>query len=406
MIGDKQDTEMMLLNCCIMKNDILMECRVNAEMFGVYRSLFTKLVSMVAKGPVNRRDMDRAANEHEKSLLEQMSYAHTGNWKFFEDKLIKHWSVEKIHTAFRMGLDLDLDDAIETVEKAISEVAQIKSPARSGKLVDLLLPVLTKIKDGGHAKGVMFGFKQIDEATMGAKPGQLIVIGARPSQGKSALMSHLLRNVGKSDRTGVITIESSDEELALRVISGESQIDSRLLMAGVITPLGRSHLVTAGHEIAKYGEQVWVHDQPGITLSEVHSVCRRMAKDGVKVVFIDYLQLIRINGKATKREEVAEVSTGLKTIARELGIAVVALAQLGRDADERRPGMGDIQHASQVEQDADQVWLIYHKRDQEGKVENSRIILEKVRDGSTRDVLVDFLRPVMTFKEKDEDGSF
>jgi len=361
---------------------------------------------MVAKGPVNRRDMDRVSNEHEKTLLAQLSPEHTANWKFFEDKLIKHWSIEKIHTAFRIGLELGLDEAIETAEKAISEVAQIKSPAKSGKLSALLLPVLTKIKEGGHAKGVMFGFHQIDEATMGAKPGQLIIIGARPSQGKSALMSHLLRNVGKVEKTGVITIESSDEELALRIISGESQIDSRNLMAGVLTPTWRSNLVTAGREIAGYGEQVWVHDQPGITLSEVHSVCRRMTKDGVKVIFIDYLQLIRINGKATKREEVAEASTGLKTIARELGIAIVALAQLGRDADERRPGMGDIQHASQVEQDADQVWLIYHKRDSEGKIESSRIILEKVRDGSTRDVLVDFFRPVMTFKEKADDGYF
>ena len=108
MIGDKQDTEMMLLNCCIMKNEILMECRVTPDMFGTYRSLFTKLVSMVAKGPVNRRDMDRVANEHEKALLSQLQPAHTANWKFFEDKLIKHWSIEKIHTAFRMGLELSL----------------------------------------------------------------------------------------------------------------------------------------------------------------------------------------------------------------------------------------------------------------------------------------------------------
>jgi replicative DNA helicase len=130
-----------------------------------------------------------------------------------------------------------------------------------------------------------------------------------------------------------------------------------------------------------------------------------MAKDGVKVLFVDYLQLVKVPGKESKREEVAEVSTALKSIARELKITVVALAQLSRDADDRRPSMGNVQHSSQVEQDADQVWLIWHKKSDvttpEGEPEKGRsfIILDKVRDGETGDVEVTFERSTANFYE-------
>lgn len=402
MLGDRQDSEGMLINAILQDNAILLECRVTDDQFGQFRTIFSKLKMLHASGPATRSDLVKIATDRERELINSMGYGSSANWKFFEDKLIKYWSIEKLHTAFRVALEQDLESSIQTAEKAISEVSQVRSPSRSGTLADLLLPVLTKIKDGGHAKGVPFGFEQIDKATMGAKPGQLIIIGARPSQGKSALMSHLLRNVGRVTVTGLITIESSDEEVAIRVLAGEGKVDSRVLMLGKLEPDERSRLTLGGYAVSQYGQKVHIHDQSGITIAEVHSVCRRMAKDGVKVIFIDYLQIIRNPGKQTKREEVADISSQLKTIARELQICIVALAQLGRDADERRPGMGDIQHASQVEQDADQVWLIFHKKDKDGRVENSRIILEKVRDGATRDVMVNFLRPIMTFEESEE----
>ena len=119
-----------------------------------------------------------------------------------------------------------------------------QSNSKTKKLSDLLLPMLEKIQQGGHAKGIPFGFNLIDKATMGAKPGQLVIVAARPSQGKSALMSHLIRNTGKVDSIGVITIESDEEELALRIMAGESRID-RILMKGEISLQNKTKLAIA-----------------------------------------------------------------------------------------------------------------------------------------------------------------
>jgi replicative DNA helicase len=253
---------------------------------------------------------------------------------------------------------------------------------------------------GGNVRGVSYGFTAIDKATQGAKPGQLVIIAARPSQGKSALMGHLVRNMAKEAPVGVITIESDEDELTLRLLAGESRMDSRILMAGNLANMDKKTLAQGGTRLSEFSDNVWVYDQAGIRLNQVQSVARKMANNGIKVLFIDYLQLIRIAGKETKREEVAEVSTSLKALARELKICIVALAQLSRDADERRPGMGDLQHSSQPEQDADQIWLIYHQKDSEGKILKSKIILEKVRDGATMDVPIVFERNTLNFFEQ------
>lgn len=403
MIGDREDSEAMFLHCVLRDNGILLEAKVTAEMFTTYRGLFSKTSALIARGQAKLSDLMREANDRETQLLAPLAQNHSTNWQGFEAKIITAWSTEKFHDALRDALDRDLNTGIETVEKAIMEIATRRTPAKTSKLSDLMLPVITKISEGGHAKGIPFGFPLIDNATMGAKASQLIIVGARPSQGKSALMTHLIRNMGRESKPGLITIESADEEIALRILAGEARIDSRLLMAGKVDEPGeRRKLAHAGLAVSQWGKNVSIHDQPGISLTEVHSVCRRMAKDGADVIFIDYLQLIRAAGFAQKWEEVAEVCSGLKAIARELKIPLIALAQLRRDADDKRPGMGDIQHSSAAEQFADQVWLIYHKRDKEGKLMNSRIILEKVRDGQTRDVLVDFERNTMNFFERED----
>jgi len=126
-----------------------------------------------------------------------------------------------------------------------------------------------------------------------------------------------------------------------------------------------------------------------------------MVRDGAQCLFLDYLQLVRVPKKLNRTEEVSEVSTAIKALARELKVPIVTLAQLNRDADNVRPHMGNFQHSSQIEQDADQGWLLWHKMDADGRVTESRIIIAKARDGHVRDVKVNFDRPILTFSEID-----
>jgi replicative DNA helicase len=211
-------------------------------------------------------------------------------------------------------------------------------------------------------------------------------------------MAQMARRMAKDGVTvGVVTIESSETELVVRMLGAEAGIDGRDIQTGMLT---QSHLTDIRDASARLIEgEILIHDQPSIRLAQLQAVIRKMARDGAKVVYVDYLQIVRVPGKDKRSEEVGEVSTALKAVARELNICIVAMAQLGRDSDDRRPNMGDVQHSSQVEQDADQLWLIWHKHDGDGVVTESRIILAKVRDGQVKDIRVKFNRPTLTFYE-------
>ena len=184
-----------------------------------------------------------------------------------------------------------------------------------------------------------------------------------------------------------------------RILSSDSGVDGRKLHTGMLTQGDLADISASTLRLQEMAQNLIIHDQPSIKLAQLQAVVRRMARDGAAVVFLDYLQLVRVPGKDKRSEEVGEVSTALKALARELGICVVALAQLGRDSDGARQGMGDFQHSSQIEQDADQLWMIWHKTNSDGVVTESRIILAKVRDGQVRDVPVRFDRPTLTFYE-------
>jgi len=281
-------------------------------------------------------------------------------------------------------------------------VALRQTNAKSKPIRELVNSALARITERvklrGQIPGVSWGFNTIDDATLGAQGGQLVVVGARPSQGKSALMAQLARKMARGGtQVGVITIESSETELVIRMLGSDAGIDGRKLQTGMLGQTNLADLSQAGHRLLK--DNIVIHDQPSIRLSQVQAVMRKMARDGAKVVFLDYLQLIRVPSKDKRSEEVGEASTALKALARELNICIVTMAQLGRDSDDRRPNMGDFQHSSQIEQDADQLWLLWHKQDQEGNFTESRIILAKVRDGQVRDVRVRFDRPTLTFYE-------
>lgn len=406
MTFEREEAERFFLASVLEDNGILAETHLDIGMFKKYRGVFAKILDLSKKGPVDTNALIVHRGDLEPVMIaDVMETCISAQWTHFQRAIYEGWAEDHVHKACKQAVELPYSSAVETIEQALTAVTLRETGSTTKRLGDLLGPALERIgermKLRGKLPGISFGLESVDRATMGAQGGRLVVIGARPSQGKSALMAQIARRMASAEKVGIITVESDENELTQRLLTAESQIDGRKLSTGILSAIDMAKLAEAGHRLNAIRENMAVHDQPGIKLSQMQSVARRMAREGAKVIFLDYLQLVRVPGKESRREEVAEVSTSIKALARELGVCIVALAQLSRDSDDKRPTMGDCQHSSQIEQDADQVWLIWHRKDREGKVYESRLILDKVRDGMTRDVLIRFDRPTLSFYEID-----
>jgi len=403
----RRDYETAFLGAVLLNSDILASSILTDVMFTSRRGVYRILVALAAKTKIDGDDipMLMGAGLDGVTITElTTAMASSANWEWYQTKIFEAWADDQLKSAFKMALSQGYPDCLDVVERTMTAVALRQTHGKTNHVRDILGPAFDRIRARMEARGkipgISWGMSTIDECTLGAQAGQLVVIGARPSQGKSALMAQAARTMGTNGHNaGIVTIESSETELVIRMLGAEAKIDGRDLQTGMV---GQTHIADLKFASDRLlDSKIVIHDQPNIRLGQLQQVVRKMARDHVEVVFIDYLQLIRVPGKERRMDEVGEACTSLKALARELNICIVAMAQLKRDADERRPNMGDFQHSSQIEQDADQAWLIWHKQDDAGNFTDSRIILAKVRDGQVRDVRVRFDRPTLSFYEID-----
>jgi replicative DNA helicase len=266
---------------------------------------------------------------------------------------------------------------------------------------DFVTELKARYDSHGALRGISSGLDSVDGYTHGFLPRRLYYIGARPSQGKSALMLNMATDcaIRKQIPCGIISIESSGQEIIERVFSSVGNIPGDMLASGFWGPSQFADIQTLAGKIV--GKPLYLYDKPNLNIAQVKSVARVMATMfKVKIIFIDYLQLIdSTNRKLTKMEQVADASKQLKELARELELPIVCLAQLRREADDRRPGLSDFQWASQIEQDADVAMLLWHEAKDE-KTE-SWILIEKNRDGKKGQIPVSFMGEYVTFKERE-----
>ena len=199
---------------------------------------------------------------------------------------------------------------------------------------------------------------------------------------------------------GVVSIESSGLELLERIFSSTGNIPAEMLATGFWGVKQMADIQDLAGNIK--GKPLYIYDKPNLQIGQLKSVARVMVKlFGIKILFVDYLQLIRnTNTKLDKTGVVMESSQQLKELARELNIPVVCLAQLGRDADERRPTLGSFQWASQIEQDADGAFLIWHEQKDEGV--ETKLLVEKMRDGKKGAIDMVFNGDYVRFEERSE----
>ena len=301
------------------------------------------------------------------------------------------------------------DDLVDRAEQRIFEVADRK--LRSGfvslkNIAGETLVVLEGIwKRKEAVTGVASGFKKLDELTSGFQPSDLVILAARPSMGKTAFALDIARNVGKAGQTvGFFSLEMAKEQLVLRMLCAEARVNSHLLRTGFIGEKEWANLEEALGRLAE--TPIYIDDSPAVSVLEMKAKCRRLkAEVGLGLIVVDYLQLIRGVGKVENRQqEISAISRGLKALAKEMKVPVLALSQLSRASESRkdhRPMLADLRESGAIEQDADVVMFIYRDEIYEPTEENkgiAEIIIGKQRNGPIGTVEVVFLEDFPRFE--------
>ena len=276
-------------------------------------------------------------------------------------------------------------------EQECTALPQLRDMRRVGWLVDdPFFHEARLIGSVGTVTGIPTGFIDLDYRTAGLQPSDLILIAARPSMGKTAFVLNIAQYVAFHENmcTAIFSLEMSKEQLVNRLFSLESRVDAQALRTGNLSDADWEKLIEGAGTIGN--SELIIDDTPGISISEMRSKCRKYKLEhDLKLVIIDYLQLMSGSGKSTdsRQQEISDISRSLKALARELSVPVIALSQLSRAVEQRpdhRPMLSDLRESGAIEQDADVVMFIYrddyynHDSDMKGI---SEIIIAKQRNG-------------------------
>lgn len=298
----------------------------------------------------------------------------------------------------------DVDAAVDQAEALIFRIAERRGRDSLARFDDLLTPTLDRIEQayesGGELTGTPSGFPDLDRLLGGLQPGALVVIGARPATGKTALGLSIASHAALDRQlpTLVFSLEMSHMEIASRVLCARSSVDSRKIRTGQLNDVEWKKISRAVGVLA--GAPLWVDDNPATSVLEIRAKARRLQAEvgRLGLIVVDYLQLIAGRGRAENRQlEVAEISRGLKVLARELDVPVVALCQLSRAVEARndkRPTLADLRDSGAIEQDSDVVMFIYRQAlyDRDSTDDGAtELIVAKHRQGPTSTVHLTFM---------------
>jgi len=320
--------------------------------------------------------------------------------------------------------DEDVDNILDTTEKKVFAVSRKYMNASFSPIDTLLTDAFDRIdelhKQSGKLRGVPTGFNKLDDLLAGLQKSDLIILAARPSVGKTALALDMARNVATKDKTGVaiFSLEMSKEQMVDRMLCAESGVNLWKMRTGNLSDKeGDNDFSKIGESMGVLADSpIFIDDSPTSSIMEIRAKARRlqMEKD-LGLIIIDYLQLMEGRGKYgdNRVQEVAEISRGLKAVARELNIPVLALAQLSRAVEQSSPAIPKLSHlrdSGSIEQDADVVMFLYRKaadknyseEDLSEEEKNSgKIYIAKHRNGPTGEVSLFFDKNTVSYKNVD-----
>ena len=339
--------------------------------------------------------------------------------KIVRDKAVKRNLIHVASEIVSAGFDPSeqADKLLDMAESRIFELSQAEARSTLAPLDAAMGPAFDHIETlmtrGGDITGVSTGLKEFDALTGGLQPGDLIIIAARPSMGKTALALNIARNaaVDHEKRVAVFSLEMTTRSLVLRLLSSEAEVDFSTFHKGLISVDAHSRLADAAGRLSRAG--VYIDDSSAATVLEMRAKCRRLyAQSGLDLVIVDYLQLAHGDGRTDSREqEISQISRGLKGLAKELNIPVIALSQLNRGpesrgAEDKRPMLSDLRESGAIEQDADVIGFIYRDIVYNKATEYpdmAELIIAKQRNGPTDTVRLKFEGRYARFKDWQQD---
>ncbi|GAB5558771.1 MAG: replicative DNA helicase [Synoicihabitans sp.] len=308
-----------------------------------------------------------------------------------------------------------LEEFVDKIEKEIFEVTQdrVSDAAKTmGQTTKDAWVVIDKMMHHkGEITGVSSGFKELDAMTYGFQKAEMIILAARPSMGKTSLALNMaeyaaLPKRGPRAATLVFSLEMSAAQLGMRMLCSRGRVNMKKLREGFVKPGGQEYtdLVTAADELSK--APLYIDDSSQLTIMELRAKARRLhAREPLGFVIVDYLQLLSATDPRVPREQqVAEISRGLKALAKELEVPVLVLSQLNRAAEKenRAPKLSDLRESGSIEQDADVVLMLARPRDADEKfqvaADSAELIVAKQRNGPVGDLKLTFLRDITRFE--------
>lgn len=316
--------------------------------------------------------------------------------------------LEKVH-----DMTISEGEALAEIEKLMSSLRETGGVKAMVNISDGIHQVIEnmeyRIKHPGQVKGIPTGYQKLDRVLDGLQDTAMIVIGARPAVGKTSFMTNILLNIANSGTpVGMFSLEMSKVQILERIMFGQSGIDPMALRRGQKLTTYQQGAFTGAVRRIK-GISFFVDDRPALRIDQIQATARRMVADhGVRCIGVDYLQLANPSSRGASRErEVSEISAGLKALAKELNIPVIVLAQLNREVEKRAgkdagvPRVSDLRDSGSIEQDADQIMLLYRPSasDRDADPKEAKVIIGKNRHGSTGYIDLKWDAAATTYRE-------
>ena len=294
---------------------------------------------------------------------------------------------------------MDSRSVLEEAQKVIFDLTDASSTQEyksTKELVNFVVENISKRYTNKNSfTGVESGFHELDQMTAGFQPAEMIIIGARPSIGKTAIALSMIQHIAieKKVPAAFFSLEMADVQVVTRLVSQVGRIRSDVLRTGFLSSVDFANLQTAASTI--YEAPLYIIDTPNMKLLDLRSVARRLrSKEKIEIIFIDYITLIASeNSSVPRHEQVAEISRSLKSLARELNIPIVVLSQVARSAEEKAPTLAELRESGSIEQDADVVMFLHRKRtpDENQETIPTELIVAKQRNGPTGVVKITFV---------------
>jgi len=436
------ECEMGVLGCILLSpNDCLGDCisklRSGAEVFYDLRhqTIYSALLEMYdAREAIDIITLQQRLKDRQ--LLEQVggiaylsalpdTVPSAANLSYYLDFVQEKYLLRKmIHTCTDVvgriyDFEGEIDQLMDEVERDILRISEARVAADDNKIKNLVETAIGTIENYFNRQGVLggvsTGFTDFDRMTDGLHGGEMVVIAARPSMGKTSLAMNIAEHVVLNQKlpVGVFSLEMTAESLVLRVLCSNAKVNLRNIREGFMSEHDFPKLTNSAGKLAN--APLFIDDSSGLSILQLRAKARRMWQQyGIKLFVVDYLQLLHSTARRSqdnRQQEIADISSGIKSLAKELNVPVIVLSQLNRELEKdknRKPRMSDLRESGAIEQDADLVGLLYKPSsdDEESAVNEDpdgsgipvNLLIAKQRNGPTGDVNLTFLKQYTRFE--------